>query len=136
MQLNPYLTFNGNCEEAMNFYADVLGGEISMMMRFSEAPNGSSFPKEIHNKIMHCTLECNGIIIMGSDNTGQMPFNQGNNYHLSLNIKSEDEAYAIYKSLAEGGKELMPFQEVFWGGKFGMLVDKFGVQWMVSSEHK
>ena len=136
MKLNPYLYFDGNCEEAIEFYADVLGGETKLMMRFSDAPAGS-FPieDEWKNKIMHATLEFgDGINILLSDEVNP-GFSQGNNMHMSLNVPNEEEAEKIYNSLLEGGTTKMPFGPVFWGGKFGMLIDKFGVQWMVSSEH-
>jgi len=134
MQLNTYLAFNGNCEEAMRFYEDVLSGEIKLMMRFSEAPPGE-FPvtEEMKNQIMHCSLEFNGCTILASDNTQSNP---GNNFSLSLGSDDEEQAVKIFNSLLEGGSIIMPFDTVFWGGKFGMLVDKFGIQWMMSTDHK
>lgn len=135
MQLNPYLTFNGNCEEAMNFYKDVLGGEFTMQMRYSEAPPEMPTPDHMKDKIMHTTMEFSGCTIMGADSM-QGPVDQGNSNHLSVNVDAEEEAAAIFNSLADGGNISMPFDNVFWGGKFGMVIDKFGVQWMVSSDHK
>ncbi len=135
MKLNPYLTFNGNCEEAMNYYKDILGGEFLVQMRFSEAPPEIPFPDELKDKIMHTTLQFSGCSILASD-SGQGEVNQGNANHLSINVDSEEEALAIFKGLAENGQVAMPFETVFWGGKFGMLVDKYGVQWMVSTDHK
>ena len=135
MQLNPYLAFNGNCEQAMRFYEDVLGGEIKLMMRFSEAPP-EAFPvsEAMKNQIMHCTLEFNGCTLLASDN---MQSNHGNNFSLSINADDEEQAIKIFDSLLEGdGKTIMPFESVFWGGKFGMLVDQFGIQWMISTDHK
>ena len=135
MQLNPYLNFPGTCEEAINFYKDILDGEIKMLMRYSEAPPGSfEPPKGMEDKVMHCTLEFSGLTVLASDcHDGN--YEPGNNCHLSLNIKSDEEAAKVFNDLAVGGAVTMPFNEVFWGGKFGMLTDKFGVHWMVSSEH-
>ena len=136
MKLNPYLNFDGNCEEAINFYADVLGGEIKMLMRFSEAPPGEFEAEESwKDKVMHATLEFgDGNTILFSDHV-HPGYSQGNNAHMSLNIGEDETAEKVYNSLAEGGIQTMPFAEVFWGGKFGMLTDKFGVHWMVSTSH-
>ncbi|MFD2824076.1 VOC family protein [Lacinutrix iliipiscaria] len=133
MNLNPYLAFNGNCEEAIRFYEDVLGGEITMMMRYGEAPP-EYFPvsDDMKNLVMHCTLEFNGCTFFASDN---MESNAGNNFSMSIDADEEEQAVKIFESLLEGGQAIMPFDNVFWGGKFGMLVDKFGVQWMVSVGH-
>lgn len=135
MKLHPYLTFNGNCEEVMNFYKDILGGEFIIQMRFSEAPPEMPVPDEMKDKIMHTTMEFSGCQILASD-TMQGTVSRGTGNHLSINVDSEDEALAIFNSLAEEGKVAMPFEAVFWGGKFGMLVDKYDVQWMVSTDHK
>lgn len=137
MKLNPYLNFNGNCEEAIHFYKDILDGEIVMLMRFSEMPeNENCVVEEEHkNKVMHATLtfgEGNTLLFSDHINPG---FNQGNNAHMSLNIPEEEAAEKVYQSLSENGNQTMPFGPVFWGGKFGMVTDKFGVHWMVSSAH-
>ncbi|MGG8494863.1 VOC family protein [Tenacibaculum sp. TC6] len=138
MKTNTYLHFNGNCEEAMNYYADILGGTITMMMQFKEAPeevlkNIPDFAKEL---IMHCTLEVSDdMAILASDYlNADEKFNAGNNFAISLNADDEDEALSVFNGLAEGGTILMPFEDAFWGGKFGMLKDKFGVSWMMSLE--
>ncbi|NAS11710.1 VOC family protein [Poritiphilus flavus] len=134
MKINTYLMFDGNCEDAIGFYKDVLNGQISTQMRYSDAPEDMPMPDHMMNKIMHTTLEFEGGSIMACDTHDKL--NLGNAHHLSLNIASEEEALAVFNSLADGGQIAMPFEEVFWGGKFGMLTDKFGIQWMVSSEHK
>lgn len=135
MKASTYLHFNGNCEEAMTFYADVLGGEITMKMRFKEAPEEvcKNIPDFAQNLIMHCTLEANGENIMASDffNEGE-EFKSGNNFAVSLNTDDEEQAVAIFNGLSEGGFVMMPLESAFWGGKFGMLRDKFGVSWMMS----
>ncbi|RZW57825.1 MAG: VOC family protein [Flavobacteriaceae bacterium] len=136
MKLHPYLTFNGNCEAAMNFYKDVLDGEITIMSRFDEAPPGEfPIPDFAKKLIMHLTLEFRGCTIMASDTTEPNKLKMGSNVTLSINADDADEGVAIFNSLLDGGQAIMPFQEVFWGGQFGMLVDQFGVQWMVSTNH-
>lgn len=133
MQLNPYIAFKGDCEEAINFYKDVLDGEITQFMRFSDAPEGAfQYPDSAKNLVMHCTLVFNDCILLASDNIGDQ-MKAGNNFSLSINADDEEQALAIFNSLLDGGVAIMPFDAVFWGGKFGMLIDKFGIQWMVSS---
>lgn len=137
MQLQSYLAFNGNCEQAMNFYKDIFDGEITMLSRFKDMPEDAMcVPEEAHDLVMHCTLQFRDCILMASDTVDVQNFNQGNNYSISVNVTDEDEAAAIYAGLSENGQVVMPFAEAFWGGKFGMLVDQFGIQWMVSSGHK
>ncbi|NND51317.1 MAG: glyoxalase/bleomycin resistance/extradiol dioxygenase family protein [Flavobacteriaceae bacterium] len=136
MRLNSYITFNGNCEDAMNFYKDIFDGEFTTYMRFHEAP-GDAFPVPDFAKdlVMHCTLEFSDCTLMASDTLNGDELKVGTNISLSINA-AENEAASIYNSLLEGGQSLMPFEDAFWGGKFGIIRDKFGIQWMVSSEHK
>jgi len=137
MQLQSYLAFKGNCEEAINFYKDVFDGEVVTLMRFKDAPKEVMSVEDAYKEqIMHVTLKFQDCILMASDYIHEQPFVNGNNYSISVNVKDEEEASAIFTSLAEGGFVAMPFEDAFWGGKFGMLIDQFGVQWMVSSEHK
>ena len=134
MTLNPYLTFNGNCEEALNFYADVLDGEIKMLMRFEETPpDAFKVPPAAKQLIMHATLVCKGNTILASDTIDEEV--NGDNISLSIGAEDNEEGIAIFNSLQEGGHVIMPFSDVFWGGKFGMLTDKFGIKWMVSGPH-
>ncbi|MEM7382477.1 MAG: VOC family protein [Bacteroidota bacterium] len=134
MKINTYLMFDGNCESAIGFYKDVLNGQVSMEMRYSDAPEDMPVPDHMTNKIMHTTLEFEGGSIQACDM--QEELQRGNGHYLSLYIPSDEEAFAVFNGLSEGGQIAMPFEEVFWGGKFGMLIDKFGIQWMVSSDHK
>ena len=135
MKLQSYLAFNGNCEEAMNFYKDVFDGEIVMMSRFKDMPEDAMcVPDEALDLVMHCTLKFQNCILMASDTVDSKNFKEGNNYSISVSVPIEDEASSIFNSLADEGQIIMPFAPAFWGGKFGMLVDQFGIQWMVSSE--
>lgn len=137
--VNVYLTFNGNCEEAFNFYKDVFQKEIPYMGRFSEMPpppdGGKPFPDEDANKIMHVSLPISKeTAIMGSDTGGEWAkgYDQGNNFSISINADSKDEADRIFNALSEGGHVTMPLASTFWGDYFGMLKDKFGINWMMS----
>ena len=135
MKASTYLHFNGNCKEAMTFYADILGGDITVLMQFNEAPKElcKDFPKEILDLTMHCTLEVGDMAIQASDFFNEKEkFNAGNNFAISLNFEAEEEARTIFDGLLEGGFVFMPFSDAFWGGKFGMLQDKFGIRWMMS----
>lgn len=134
MKSGTYLHFNGNCEEAMNFYKDILDGEFSMFMRFSDAPKEvMEVPEFMQKLVMHCTLDFGDTSIFASDYLNEdQPFVAGSNFAVSLNTDDEEQAISVFNSLAEGGTIMMSFMEAFWGGKFGMLQDKFGVQWMLS----
>lgn len=133
----PYLTFAGNCEEAFNFYRSVFGGEFTYVGRFKDMPSEQPIPESEKNKIMHISLPlANNTALMGSDSSeafGQATVT-GNNFSLSVNTESEEEAKKIFSGLSAGGKVTMPLDKTFWGSYFGMLVDKFGIQWMVSYE--
>lgn len=131
MKCDMYLTFDGNCEEAMLYYKEVFGGEFSVTMRYADGPK-EYIREGIEDKIMHQTLIFgNGYELKASDSFHQ-PLNKGNNFHISISSDNEDEAVSIFMGLANDGIVTMPFDTVFWGGKFGSCKDKFGVQWMVS----
>ena len=138
--VNPYLTFNGNCEAAFNFYKSVFGGEFPYVGRFNEIPpmEGSKpIPAAEGEKIMHMSLPISKeTILMGSDTSESFGHTTivGNNFNLSVNTESQAEADKIFNGLSAGGKITMPMSQTFWGSYFGMLVDKFGIQWMVSFE--
>ncbi|WBX74555.1 VOC family protein [Tenacibaculum pacificus] len=135
MKTNSYLHFNGNCKEAMSFYADILGGDITMLIQFNEAPESKNFPKEISDLTMHSTLEIGDMAIQASDffSTTES-FNAGTNFAISLNFEDEDEVVTIFNGLSEGGAIIKPLEESFWGGKSGVLQDQFGIRWMLSLE--
>lgn len=135
MKAETYITFNGNCEEAMNFYKDVLQGEFTTLMRFGEAPPDiMQIPEDAKNLIMHCTLSFDDCILMASDTIDEN-YKKGNNFSVSLGT-DEAKAEKIFNAMAQGGAVTMPFADAFWGGKFGMLTDQFGIQWMLGSDHK
>lgn len=133
---NTYLNFNGNCEEAFNFYKSVFGGEFNYMGRFSDMPDDgqNKIPESDKNKIMHVSLPIGTSTLMGSDTGGEWApsFIQGNNFSISINADTREEADRLFNGLAEGGNITMPLDNTFWGDYFGMLTDKFGVNWMMS----
>jgi PhnB protein len=133
MAIEPYLFFNGRCEEAVDFYKKALGAEVLMMMRFKESPephpSGMIAPGS-ENKIMHVSLRIGDASVMASDGrcTGQADF-QG--FSLSLTVANEVEAERIFAAPAAGGQVQMPLGNTFWSPCFGMVADRFGVGWMV-----
>jgi PhnB protein len=136
-QLNPYLNFNGNTEEAFNFYRSVLGGEFAMVMRFGDTPGCEEMPETEKSGIMHIALPVGNNVIMGTDVPSSMQqVTFGSNMSLSMSVNSREEADRVFNGLAEGGNATMPMNDMFWGAYYGMLTDKFGVQWMVSYDPK
>jgi len=133
---NTYLNFNGNCEEAFSFYKSVFGGEFSYLGRFAEMPESEDYkvPEEDKSKIMHISLPIGASTLMGSDVGGEWAptFIQGNNFSISITADSKEEADRLFKELADGGQITMPLESTFWGDYFGMLTDKFGINWMLS----
>lgn len=134
--INTYLNFNGNCEEAFNFYKSAFGEEFSYIGRFGDMPAGDGFtvPHANKNKIMHVGLPIGSTILMGSDTGGDWapPFVKGNNFSVSINAESREEADRLFKGLSEGGQVTMAMENTFWGAYFGMFTDKFDVNWMVN----
>lgn len=132
---NSYLNFNGNCEEAFNFYKSVFGGEFTYIGRFSNIPKESyQVPEADKNKIMHVSLPIGKSVLMGSDcgSDWAPKFTQGNNFSISITAETKDEADRLFNALAQGGKINMPLADAFWGDYYGMLTDKFGINWMMS----
>jgi PhnB protein len=133
MQVQPYLFFDGRCEEAVEFYRKTLGAEVQMLMRFSESPEphqpGMVAPGS-ENKVMHMSLRIGDSIVLGSDgrNTGKPNF-QG--FSLSLSVANDAEAERLFGALSAGGQVHVPLTKTFFSSRFGMLVDRFGVGWMI-----
>ncbi len=137
--VNPYLAFNGNCEAAFNFYKSVFGGEFSYIGRYKDMPaTEHPIPDSEKDKIMHVSLpiskETN---LFGADTPEASGYKVsfGDNISLSINVESEAEAKRIFNTLAVGGKVTMSLEKTFWSPLFGMLADKFGVNWMISCEN-
>ena len=133
MEINPYLNFNGNCEEAFDVYAKVLGGKILFKMKHGEVPEGHKLPG-MENKIMHATLQLGDRVIMGSDAPAQY-YSKPQGLYVSLNVKDVGESERIYKALSEKAAHVeMPLGETFWAERFAMFTDRFGIPWMINCE--
>lgn len=135
--VNVYLTFSGNCREAFDFYKSVFGGEYPYIGTFGEMPpmEGNETTEEDKDKIMHVSLPISKeTVLMGSDvGGGWAPdFKQGNNFSISINAESKEEADKLFAGLSAGGVVTMPMADTFWGAYFGMFNDKFGIGWMVN----
>ena len=139
--LNVYLNFPGNCEEAFLFYKTVFGGEFPYIGRYRDIPQQEGMPPlpdGAGEKIMHVSLPMGGgAILMGADAVEGFgpPLTVGNNYSLSLNVDSREEAERLFAALEDGGSVVMPMGDTFWGAYFGMCVDRFGINWMISFEN-
>lgn len=134
MKLNPYLHFQGNAEEALNFYATALNGSISSVQRYGDSPMPSD--EDYKQKILHSRLTFDGNLIMISDTFKGQTVSTNGNIQLSVEVENEGEIDGVFNNMAEGGTVTMPLQDAFWGARFGMLKDKFGVNWMFNHELK
>lgn len=137
--INVYLNFMGNTEEAFNFYKSVFGGEfLGGINRFKNTPDGDKLSATDQDKVMHVALPIgNGNVLMGTDllESAGHKLIRGNNYSISINADSKEEADNFFTKLSEGGKIEMPIADTFWGAYFGMFSDKFGIQWMVNFDY-
>ena len=133
MQINPYLSFNGQCEAAFKFYERVLGGKISFMMTWGEMPGADQFPVESHKLIMHATLNVGDKVLMGADAPPER-YQQPKGMSVSIHPKDIAEGERIFNALSENGTVQMPFEKTFWSPGFGMCIDQFGIPWMINCE--
>lgn len=130
----PYLTFNGNADEALDFYSKALNGEIVFKQTFGETKIESS--ADWKNKIMHASFKAGDLHFLVSDRMEGQPVSDGTNLSLSLNFTDVESMDKTFSSLSEGGKVTMELQDTFWGAKFGMLKDKYGFNWMFNHDYK
>jgi PhnB protein len=130
MQIQPYVFFDGRCEEAIEFYGNAIGAKVEMMMRFKDAPPDTPASPEHAQKVMHAALRVGDTVVLASDGrcTGNPNF-QG--FALSLTAKDDAEAARLFEALGKGGQVQMPLSKTFFSSSFGMLADRFGVSWMV-----
>lgn len=133
MQLNAYLNFGGRCEEAFEFYAHCLGGTIEAMFRYEGTPVEEHMPADWKNKVMHARLNVGDQVLMGSDASPDR-FEKPQGFSVSLQVPDPAEAERIFHALSENGIVEMPIQQTFWAVRFGMLVDQFGIPWMINCE--
>ena len=135
MQLNTYLNYGGNCEQAFRFYEEHLGGKITMLMRHGEQPNASNVAPEWKNAVLHARMTLGGTELFGAD----MPpdrFPPMRSAYLSLSVDSVEEAERVYALLTDGGQIFMKMEETFFASRFAMLRDRFGTSWMILGPQK
>jgi PhnB protein len=130
----PYLSFNGNCADAMRFYETVLKGKLQMMLTYGEAPGGSECAPEGKNLIMHAYLVLQDGFLMAGDSPPGMPYEGMTGIMLTLSYPTQSEAVEVFHALADGGKVTMPLAPTFWAKTFGMVTDRFGVSWGINGE--
>jgi PhnB protein len=133
MNVTPYIIFNGDCEDALNFYCKALGGEIKQLSRFEGSPaEGMADDKQL---VMHAIFVAKGVMLMASDSGKNAPTEtDGGKIHLSLNFDSIEEIEQAFNGLSEDARVTMPLEDTFWGARFGMLTDKFGINWMFNHD--
>jgi PhnB protein len=133
MQLQPYIFFYGRCEEALEFYKKTFGGTYELM-RVKDTPMAAQMPPEQRDKVMHASFTANGITFLAADGRETKVIDpDAGNISLSLAATDAAEGDRVFGALSDGGKVMMPLEEAFWGGRFGMLVDRFGIEWMVTA---
>jgi PhnB protein len=130
---NPYLHFNGQCEEAFNFYARCLGGKVEGLFQFGSSPAASQVPEAWRSKVMHASLKFDDQVLMGTDAPPDR-YQKPQGFSVSLSIKDPAMAERVFGELSQNGTVTMPMQETFWATRFGMCVDRFGIPWMVNCE--
>jgi len=133
MDLNPYLHFNGQCEAAFKFYEKCLGGKIEMMLTHGASPMAEQTPPQWRDKIMHARMVLDGKVLMGADAPPEH-YDRPAGFSVSLGFNDPVAAERIFHALAENGTMRMPIQKTFWASRFGMLVDQFGIPWMINCE--
>jgi Uncharacterized protein conserved in bacteria len=131
-KLNPYLNFDGTCEEAFNFYKSVFGGEFRGGIYKMKDMEGMEIPESAHDLVMHVALPVGNDLLMGSDVMPGQPFSSGNNNYISIFPESREEADRLFAELSQDGEVEMPMEDQFWGDYFGSFRDRFGIYWMIN----
>ena len=133
MQMNPYLNFKGDCEAAFQFYERCLGAKPGPIFRYAGSPMASEVPAAFQEKIMHGSVTVGDQVLMGADVLPER-YEVPKGFSLSLQIKSAEEAERVFRKLGEGGEAVMPLAKTFWAERFGVLVDRFGIRWIINCE--
>ncbi len=133
MQINAYLNFDGNCRQAFEFYAKAIGGKIEIMQSHGDSPMASQTDPAWQDKIIHTRMIVGNTVLMGSDYPPKFK-QKPQGFSVSLQVDSPEQADTLFNKLAEGGEIRMPIQQTFWAERFGMLVDQFGIPWMVNCD--
>ena len=131
MRISPHLCFDGQCEEAFRHYRAVLGGTITTLLTYGASPLASQTSSDLHGRILHATLVLDGVELTGVD-VSPNEYQRPHGFFVTLTIDESEKAKEIFRSLAEGGKILMPYQETFWSLGFGVLIDRFAVPWEIN----
>ena len=133
MQMTPYLSFAGDCEAAFKFYQQCLGGKIGEIFRYGGTPMANQVPSDWSDKVMHGSLRLGGQVLMGGD-VAPDRYEVPKGFSLSIQIKSAADAERIFHELARDGDVVVPLEKTFWAERFGMLVDRFGIPWLINCE--
>jgi PhnB protein len=133
MQMNAYLSFKGDCEAAFKFYERCLGGQLGTIFRYAGTPLADQVPADWSDKVMHGSLTVGGQVVMGGD-VAPDRYEEPKGISMSLHIKRTADALRIFHELANGGRIVMPLAKTFWAACFGMLVDRFGIPWLINCE--
>lgn len=133
MTLNIYLTFDGDCRQAFEFYRTVFGGEFETFSTFADGPDDMPVSEEDKHRVLHVSLPVGSNMLMGSDSSSFSPSTEiGNNFSISIEADSREQCDQLFAPLSAGGSVTMPLQETFWGAYYGMWTDKFGIHWMAN----
>ena len=133
MQVNPYLSFCGHCEAAFTFYEQCLGGRIEAIFRYAGTPLADQVPADWQDKVMHGSLTVGGQVLMGAD-VAPDRYEAPKGFSLSLQIKQAAEAERVFRELGREGRIVVALEQTFWAARFGMLVDRFGIPWLINCE--
>ena len=133
MQVNPYLSFNGQCEAAFKFYEQVLGAQLGDIFRYAGTPMEHQVPTNWQDKVMHGSITVGGQVLMGGD-VAPDRYEAPKGFSLSIQIKDATEAERIFRELSHAGSMVMPLEKTFWAERFGMVIDRFGIPWLINCE--
>ena len=133
MQMNPYLSFKGDCEAAFKFYEQSLGAQLGSIFRYGGSPMASDVPADWSDKVMHGSVALGGQVLMGGD-VAPDHYEIPKGFSLSLQINSTAEAERVFHELVEGGQIVVPLAKTFWAERFGMVVDRFGIPWLINCD--
>ena len=133
MQMNPYLNFNGQCEEAFKFYEQCLGGQLGAIFRYAGTSMSDGVPADWQDKVMHASITIGEQVLLGAD-LAPYRYEEPKGFSLSLQMTSTAEADRIFHTLAKDGTVVMPLEKTFWAARFGVLVDRFGIRWLINCE--
>jgi len=133
MQVSPYLSFDGGCEAAFTLYSQCLGGTLGAIFRYAGSPMASQAPADWQNKVMHASMTVGDLMLMGADVTPDK-YEPPKGFSLSIQLTDSTDAERIFRELARDGRIVMPLEKTFWAERFGMVVDRFGIPWLINCE--